>query len=112
MGCEGLELHIRLRPLVDPIDRNLRFIFGIGSDIYSILNRIRMDLGWFKGIFPLKRICQWCVQFTVSKKCLAYPNFLLDFSRIGKKLVIAMEKFLSRLPSKTVIEITIQTRTR
>jgi len=48
VGCEGLELHILHRPHMDSIDLDPPPILGMGSDIYKILNRFRMDLG---GIF-------------------------------------------------------------
>jgi len=47
VGCEGLELHILHRPHIDSIDLDPQPILGIGSDIYYILNRFRMDLGGY-----------------------------------------------------------------
>jgi hypothetical protein len=51
VGCEGLELHILHRPHMDSIDLDPQPILGMGSDSYEILNRFRIDLGWFKGRF-------------------------------------------------------------
>jgi len=45
VGCEGLELHILHKPHMDSIDLDPQPILGIGSDIYKILNRFRMNLG-------------------------------------------------------------------
>jgi len=43
--CEGLELPILHWPPVDSIDLDPQPILGMGSNIYKILNRFRMDLG-------------------------------------------------------------------